>query len=93
MKKTFEEMTPNEFMNYINGNSSNFESGNELCFSEEVIGYKTPKEISSFFRKTKLNGEKGWKLIDTSCEYSREHENYKCPADYYMITAKFKKVG
>ena len=91
MKKTFEEMTPNEFLNYINDND--FGSSYEKIFREEVIGYKNSKEIEFFFRKTKLKGEKGWKLIDTFCEYSREHENYKCPADYYLITAKFKKVG
>lgn len=95
MKKQsmFGGMSAIEVMRYINGDGDNSENNNERCFSEEVFGSKTAKEIADFFRKKELKGEKGWKLISTDCEYSRERENYMCPLDYYIISARFRRVG
>ncbi len=92
MKKQsmFGGMSAIEVMRYINGDSDNFENNKERHFSEEVLGGPmTAKEITEFFRKTELNGEKGWRVTRTECEYSREHEDYMCPQSYYRISATF----
>ena len=81
----FAGMSAVEVMRYINGDNPE----NEKCFTKEVLGPMTSKEITDFFHKTELQGEKGWRVTHTECEYSRGHENYMCPQSYYRISARF----
>lgn len=85
----FDGMSAIEIMRYLN-DDDNSQNNNERHFSEEVLGGSMKaKEITEFFRKTELQGEKGWRVTHTECEYSREHENYMCPQSYYRISATF----
>ena len=84
----FAGMLAFEVIRNINDDIS--ETENEKCFTQEVLGGPmTSNEIADFFLKTELPVEKGWRLISTEYEYSREHENYLCPYSYYYISARF----
>ena len=84
--RLFYGMTAFDFME-----DANTQNSNEKHFSDEVLlsGPMTRKEIAQYFRETELEGEKGWRVKSTECEFSREHENCACPYDYYWISATF----
>ena len=87
----FDGMSVLETMRYLN-DDGNTKNSNEKHFSKEVLGGPmTENEIAEFFRKTELNGEKGWRVTSAKCEYSREHENYMCPRSVYFISATFAR--
>ncbi len=87
----FEGMSASDVSRYREDDTT--ENNYERVFSKERLGsYMTAEEIEDFFRETELKGEKGWKVISTNCKYIGEHENYMCPYNYYLISARFKRV-